>query len=184
MSEAKTEKLNPENTLIIELKDGKVVIELYKDDAPNHVERIKELASEGKYDGVVFHRVIEGFMAQTGDVEHGNSKDFSKRRVGTGGSDLPDLKEEFNDRKHIKGTCSMARSASPDSANSQFFICFDDSSFLDGQYTVWGQVIEGMEFVDNIKLGSSSDNGSVDDPDMMIKVSVGKAEKSKSASGK
>ena len=97
MSEAKTEKLNPENTLIIELKDGKVVIELYKDDAPNHVERIKELASEGKYDCVVFHRVIEGFMAQTGDVEHGNSKDFSKRRVGTGGSDLPDLKEEFND---------------------------------------------------------------------------------------
>jgi len=184
MSEAKTEKLNPENTLIIELKDGKVVIELYKDDAPNHVERIKELASEGKYDGVVFHRVIEGFMAQTGDVEHGNSKDFSKRRVGTGGSDLPDLKEEFNDRKHIKGTCSMARSASPDSANSQFFICFDDSSFLDGQYTVWGQVIEGMEFVDNIKLGSSSDNGSVDEPDMMIKVTVGKAQKTKSASEK
>jgi cyclophilin family peptidyl-prolyl cis-trans isomerase len=184
MSEAKTEKLNPENTLIIELKDGKVVIELYKDDAPNHVERIKELASEGKYDGVVFHRVIEGFMAQTGDVEHGNSKDFSKRRVGTGGSDLPDLKEEFNERKHIKGTCSMARSASPDSANSQFFICFDDSSFLDGQYTVWGQVIEGMEFVDKIKLGSSSDNGSVDGPDMMIKVTVGKAEKTKSSSEK
>jgi peptidylprolyl isomerase len=97
---------------------------------------------------------------------------------------LPDLKEEFNDRKHIKGTCSMARSASPDSANSQFFICFDDSSFLDGQYTVWGQVIEGMEFVDNIKLGSSSDNGSVDDPDMMIKVSVGKAQKTKLSSGK
>lgn len=179
MSEAKTEELNPENTLIIELKDGKVIIELFNDDAPKHVERIKKLASEGKYDGVVFHRVIEGFMAQTGDVEHGNSKDFSKRRVGTGGSDLPDLKEEFNDRKHIKGTCSMARSASPDSANSQFFICFDDSSFLDGQYTVWGQVVEGMDYVDKIKLGSSSDNGSVDDPDMMIKVSVGSAKKPK-----
>ncbi len=181
MSEAKTEKLNPGNTLIIELKDGKVVIELFKDDAPKHVERIKKLAREGKYDGVVFHRVIEGFMAQTGDVEYGNSKDFSKRRVGTGGSDLPDLEEEFNDRKHTKGTCSMARSSSPDSANSQFFICFDDSSFLDGQYTVWGQVIEGIEFVDKIKLGSKSDYGSVDDPDMMKKVSVGSAKKEKKA---
>lgn len=181
MSEAKTEKIDPENTLIIELKDGKVVIEFFDKDAPNHVARIKELANEGLYDGVVFHRVIEGFMAQTGDVEFGNSKDFSERRVGTGGSDLPDLKEEFNDRKHVKGTCSMARSASPDSANSQFFICFDDASFLDGQYTVWGQVIEGMEHVDKIKLGSSSDNGSVDNPDKMIKVSVGSAKKSKKA---
>jgi cyclophilin family peptidyl-prolyl cis-trans isomerase len=177
MSEAKSEKIDPENTLIIELKDGKVVIEFFKEDAPNHVERIKELANKGLYDGVVFHRVIEGFMAQTGDVEFGNSKDFSERRVGTGGSDLPDLKEEFNDRKHVKGTCSMARSASPDSANSQFFICFDDASFLDGQYTVWGQVIEGMEHVDKIKLGSSSDNGSVDNPDKMIKVSVGSGKK-------
>ena len=168
MSEAKTEKLNPENTLIIELKDGKVVIELYKDDAPNHVERIKELASEGKYDGVVFHRVIEGFMAQTGDIEHGNSKDFSKRRVGTGGSDLPDLKEEFNDRKHIKGTCSMARSASPDSANSQFFICFNDkASYLDRQYTVFGKVIEGMEFVDKITRGEPPQ-----DPDKIIKMEI------------
>ena len=181
MSEAKTEKIDPENTLIIELKDGKVVIEFFDKDAPNHVARIKELTNEGLYDGVVFHRVIEGFMAQTGDVEFGNSKDFSERRVGTGGSDLPDLKEEFNDRKHVKGTCSMARSASPDSANSQFFICFDDASFLDGQYTVWGQVIEGMEHVDKIKLGSSSDNGSVDNPDKMIKVSVGSAKKSKKA---
>ncbi len=179
MSEAKTKELNPENTLIIELKDGKVVIEMFEDDAPKHVERIKKLAKEGKYDGVVFHRVIEGFMAQTGDVEHGNSKDFNKRRVGTGGSDLPDLKEEFNDRKHVKGTCSMARSSDPDSANSQFFICFEDSSFLDNQYTVWGQVIEGMEFVDNIKLGSRSDNGSVDDPDSMIKVTLGKAKEEK-----
>ena len=181
MSEAKTEKIDPENTLIIELKDGKVVIEFFDKDAPNHVARIKELANEGLYDGVVFHRVIEGFMAQTGDVEFGNSKDFSERRVGTGGSDLPDLKEEFNDRKHVKGTCSMARSASPDSANSQFFICFDDASFLDGQYTVWGQVIEGMEHVDKIKLGSSSDNGSVDNPDKMIKVSVGSEKKSDKA---
>ena len=181
MSEAKTEKIDPENTLIIELKDGKVVIEFFDKDAPNHVARIKELANEGLYDGVVFHRVIEGFMAQTGDVEFGNSKDFSERRVGTGGSDLPDLKEEFNERKHVKGTCSMARSSNPDSANSQFFICFDDASFLDGQYTVWGQVVEGMEHVDKIKLGSSSDNGSVDNPDKMIKVSVGSAKKSKNA---
>ena len=181
MSAAKSEKIDPENTLTIELKDGKVVIEFFNEDAPNHVARIKELANEGLYDGVVFHRVIEGFMAQTGDVEFGNSKDFSERRVGTGGSDLPDLKEEFNDRKHVKGTCSMARSASPDSANSQFFICFDDASFLDGQYTVWGQVIEGMEHVDKIKLGSSSDNGSVDNPDKMIKVSVGSEIKSAKA---
>lgn len=181
MSEAKSEKIDPENTLIIELKDGKVVIEFFKEDAPNHVERIKELANKGLYDGVVFHRVIEGFMAQTGDVEFGNSKDFSERRVGTGGSDLPDLKEEFNDRKHVKGTCSMARSASPDSANSQFFICFDDASFLDGQYTVWGQVIEGMEHVDKIKLCSSSDNCSVDNPYKMIKVSVGSGKKSEKA---
>ena len=179
MSEAKTEKLDPENTLTIELKDGKVIIELFAKDAPNHVERIKTLAKSGKYDGVVFHRVIEGFMAQTGDVEFGNSKDFNKRRVGTGGSDLPDLKEEFNNRKHIKGTCSMARSSDPNSANSQFFICFDDASFLDKQYTVWGQVVEGMEYVDKIKLGSKLDNGSVDDPDKMIKVSVGKADSKK-----
>ena len=181
MSEAKSEKIDPENTLIIELKDGKVVIEFFEDKAPNHVKQIKELVKNGSYDGVVFHRVIDGFMAQTGDVEFGNSKDFSERRVGTGGSDLPDLKEEFNDRKHVKGTCSMARSASPDSANSQFFICFDDASFLDGQYTVWGQVIEGMEHVDKIKLGSSSDNGSVDNPDKMIKVSVGSEKKSEKA---
>ena len=184
MSEAKTAELSPENTLIIELKDGKVIIELFKDDAPKHVERIKKLASEGKYDGVVFHRVIEGFMAQTGDVKYGNSKDFSKSRVGTGGSELADLKEEFNDREHKKGTCSMARSSSPNSANSQFFICFDDASFLDGQYTVWGQVVEGMEFVDKIKLGSSSNNGAVDDPDIMVKVSVGSAKKPKKESKK
>ena len=169
---SETENTDLESNLVIELKDGKVVIELFRDDAPKHVERITKLASEGKYDGVVFHRVIEGFMAQTGDVEFGNSENFKANRVGTGGSDLPDLEAEFNDRNHVKGTCSMARSQSPDSANSQFFICFDDSSFLDGQYTVWGQVIEGLEFVDNIKLGSKLDNGSVDNPDSMIKVTV------------
>jgi cyclophilin family peptidyl-prolyl cis-trans isomerase len=171
MTEAKP--TNPENTLTIELKDGNVVIELYPDVAPKHVERIKKLASQGKYDGVVFHRVIDGFMAQTGDVEFGNKKDFNSGRVGTGGSDLPDLKEEFNDKKHVRGTCSMARSSSPNSANSQFFICFEEASFLDGQYTVWGQVIEGMDHVDKIKKGSSSNNGSVSDPDHMVKLSVG-----------
>jgi cyclophilin family peptidyl-prolyl cis-trans isomerase len=183
MTEAKP--TNPENTLTIELKDGNVVIELYPDVAPKHVERIKKLASQGKYDGVVFHRVIDGFMAQTGDVEFGNKKDFNSGRVGTGGSDLPDLKEEFNDKKHVRGTCSMARSSSPNSANSQFFICFEEASFLDGQYTVWGQVIEGMDHVDKIKKGSSSNNGSVSDPDHMVKLSVGgKSESSKKSEEK
>ena len=179
MTEAKSTK--PENTLTIELKHGPVLIELFPDKAPKHVERIKKLASEGKYDGVAFHRVIEGFMAQTGDVEHGNKKGFNSGRVGTGGSDLPDLKEEFNDVKHVRGTCSMARSSSPNSANSQFFICFEPAPFLDRQYTVWGQVIDGMEFVDKIKLGSSGNNGSVKDPDFMVKVSVGKAKSSAKA---
>lgn len=176
MTEAKP--TNPENTLTIELKDGNVVIELYPDVAPKHVERIKKLVNQGKYDGVVFHRVIDGFMAQTGDVEFGNKKDFNSGRVGTGGSDLPDLKEEFNEKKHIRGTCSMARSSSPNSANSQFFICFEEASFLDKQYTVWGQVIDGMEYVDKIKKGSSSNNGSVSDPDHMVKLSIGKSEDS------
>ena len=176
MTEAKP--TNPENTLTIELKDGNVVIELYPDVAPKHVERIKTLVKEGKYDGVVFHRVIDGFMAQTGDVEFGNKKDFNSGRVGTGGSDLPDLKAEFNKKKHIRGTCSMARSSSPNSANSQFFICFEEASFLDGQYTVWGQVIDGMDHVDKIKKGSSSNNGSVSDPDHMVKLSIGKSQKS------
>ena len=179
MTEAKSP--NPENTLTIELKHGTVLIELFPDKAPKHVERIKKLASEGKYDGVAFHRVIEGFMAQTGDVEHGNKKGFNSGRVGTGGSDLPDLKAEFNDVKHVRGTCSMARSSSPNSANSQFFICFEPAPFLDRQYTVWGQVIDGMEFVDKIKLGSSGNNGSVKDPDFMVKVSVGKAKSSAKA---
>ena len=179
MTEAKS--LDSENTLTITLKDGPVVIELFPDKAPKHVERIKKLASSGKYDGVAFHRVIEGFMAQTGDIQYGKKGDFNSGRVGTGSSDLADLDEEFNDTKHVKGTCSMARSSSPNSANSQFFICLEPAPFLDRQYTVWGQVIDGMEFVDNIKLGSSRDNGSVEDPDFMIKVSAGSSKPSKKA---
>ena len=177
MTKAKTEKSpNPENLLTIELKDGPVEIELFPKDAPNHVERIKELANEGKYDGVAFHRVMDGFMAQTGDVKFGNSKDYDDDSVGTGGSDKPDLKAEFNERKHVRGTCSMARSSLPDSANSQFFICFDTADFLDGEYTVWGQVIEGMDHVDKIKQGASG-SGSVTDPDVMKKVTEGKAKR-------
>ena len=151
--------------MILKLKDGDVKIELFEDVAPNHVKRIKQLAEEGKYDGVVFHRVIDGFMAQTGDVKFGNSSnnDFNIRRAGTGGSDLPDLKEEFSDLPHQKGTLSMARSQDPNSANSQFFICFEPSSFLDKQYTVFGKVIEGMEFVDKIKRGEPAE-----DPDKII----------------
>ena len=154
-----------ENIMILKLKDGDVKIELFPDKAPNHVKRIKQLAEEGKYDGVVFHRVIDGFMAQTGDVKFGNSSnnDFNIRRAGTGGSDLPDLKEEFSDLPHQKGTLSMARSQDPNSANSQFFICFEPSSFLDKQYTVFGKVIEGMEFVDKIKRGETAE-----DPDKII----------------
>jgi cyclophilin family peptidyl-prolyl cis-trans isomerase len=178
MTEDNTEK-SPldENLLTIELKDGPVEIELFPEDAPNHVERIKELANEGKYDGVAFHRVMDGFMAQTGDVKYGNSKGYDDDSVGTGGSDKPNLKAEFNERKHVRGTCSMARSILPDSANSQFFICFDDTAdFLDGEYTVWGQVIEGMDHVDKIKRGASG-SGSVTDPDIMNKVFAGKAKK-------
>ena len=184
VSEAKTSSSSSENVIVIELKDGPVVIETFPDVAPKHVERIEKLANAGKYDGVAFHRVIEGFMAQTGDVEFGNVKDFSSFRAGTGGSDFPDLKEEFNDKKHVRGTCSMARSSNPNSANSQFFICFEPAPFLDKQYTVWGQVIEGMEFVDRIKLGSSRDNGSVTDPDHMIKVTVGRPAEPKKDSEK
>ena len=156
--------------MILKLKDGDVKIEMFPDVAPNHVKRITELANSGKYDNVVFHRVIDGFMAQTGDVKFGNSesKDFDLRRAGMGGSDLPDLKEEFNDVPHEKGTLSMARSSDPNSANSQFFICFEQASFLDRQYTVFGKVIEGMEFVDMIKKGDSNNNGAVSDPDKII----------------
>ena len=159
-----------ENIMILKLKDGDVKIELFEDVAPNHVKRIKELAEGGKYDNVVFHRVIDGFMAQTGDVKFGNSEsgDFDLRRAGMGGSDLPDLKQEFSSVPHDRGTLSMARSSDPDSANSQFFICFKPAPFLDRQYTVFGKVLEGMEFVDKIKRGDESNNGSVSDPDKII----------------
>ena len=159
-----------DNIMILKLKDGDVKIELFPDVAPKHVERIKTLANEGKYDNVVFHRVIDGFMAQTGDVKFGNSSSdtFDLRRAGTGGSNLPDLKQEFNDLPHLKGTLSMARSSDPDSANSQFFICFKAAPFLDRQYTVFGKVLEGMEFVDMIKKGDDSNNGAVTDPDKII----------------
>ena len=157
------------NLMILKLKHGDVKIELFPDVAPKHVERIKKLATEGKYDNVVFHRVIDGFMAQTGDVKFGNSSsnDFDLKRVGTGGSDLPDLPSEFNDVPHEKGTVSMARSNDPNSANSQFFICFEPAPSLDRNYTVFGKVIEGMEHVDKIKKGDGS-NGSVSDPDKII----------------
>ncbi len=159
-----------ENVMILKLKDGNVKIELFEDVAPNHVKRIKELANDGKYDNVVFHRVIDGFMAQTGDVKFGNSesKDFDLRRAGMGGSDLPDLKQEFSSLPHDRGTLSMARSSDPNSANSQFFICFKPAPFLDRQYTVFGKVIEGMDLVDKIKRGDESNNGSVTDPDKII----------------
>ncbi|MEL6751801.1 MAG: peptidylprolyl isomerase [Pseudomonadota bacterium] len=134
---------DPENTIIMDTTKGEVVIELLPDVAPEHVTRIKELAREGFYDGVVFHRVIDGFMAQGGDPTG----------TGTGGSKKPDLKAEFNDTPHVRGVCSMARSQSPNSANSQFFICFDDATFLDNQYTAWGRVIEGMENVDQFARG-------------------------------
>ena len=156
--------------MILKLKDGDVKIELFPDVAPNHVERIMKLANEGRYDNVVFHRVIDGFMAQTGDVKFGNfsSKDFDLNRAGMGGSNLPDLKQEFNNLPHDRGTLSMARSQDPNSANSQFFICFKPSSFLDRQYTVFGKVVDGMEFVDKIKRGDENKNGSVDNPDKIV----------------
>jgi len=148
---------DPENTLIIETTKGRVVIELLPELAPKHVERIKTLAREGFYDGVPFHRVIEGFMAQTG----------CPNGTGTGGSSYPNLAAEFNAEPHVRGVCSMARAQSPDSANSQFFICFDDATFLDKKYTAWGKVVEGMENVDKIKRGEP-----VQDPDKMVSVKV------------
>jgi cyclophilin family peptidyl-prolyl cis-trans isomerase len=148
---------DPENTIIMETTKGKVVIELFPDLAPGHVARIKELARENFYDGIVFHRVIEGFMAQTGDPTG----------TGMGGSDKPDLKAEFSNMNHSRGTCSMARAQNPNSANSQFFICFEDASFLNRQYSVWGQVIEGMENVDKIKRGEP-----VRDPDSIVTMRV------------
>jgi cyclophilin family peptidyl-prolyl cis-trans isomerase len=158
-----------ENKMILKLKDGDVEIELYPNIAPNHVKRFETLANEGKYDGVVFHRVINGFMAQTGDVKFGNSSspDFNLDLAGTGGSDLPNLKAEFSDIAHGKGVLSMARSADVDSANSQFFIVFDSAPHLDRGYTAFGKVIKGMEFVDKIKRGDGA-NGSVENPDKII----------------
>jgi len=155
--------------MILKLKDGDVEIKLFPEQAPKHVERIEKLANDGSYDNVVFHRVIDGFMAQTGDVKFGNSSsaNFDLRRAGMGGSDLPDLKAEFNNIPHEVGTVSMARSQDPDSANSQFFICFDEAPHLDRNYTVFGKVVKGMEFVNKIKKGDGS-NGSVSDPDKIL----------------
>ena len=155
--------------MILKLKSGDVKIELFPDVAPNHVERIKTLADSGKYDSVVFHRVIDGFMAQTGDVQFGNSSNsnFSLQRAGMGGSDLPNLKAEFNNIPHERGTLSMARSSDPNSANSQFFICLEAAPHLDSSYTVFGKVIEGMEYIDKITKGDGP-NGSVSNPDKII----------------
>jgi peptidylprolyl isomerase len=154
---------DPENTLIMDLKSGPVIIQLRPDLAPNHVARIKELTRQGFYDGVVFHRVIPGFMAQTGDPTG----------TGSGGSDLPDLKSEFSSEKHGRGTVSAARSSNPHSANSQFYICFADAPWLDRQYSVWGQVVEGMEHVDAIKKGGDHNNGAISgEPDKILKMRV------------
>jgi peptidylprolyl isomerase len=159
---------DPENTIIIELKDGPVVIELLTDVAPNHCERMKQLARDGAYDNVAFHRVIDGFMAQTGDVENANmEKDYNPRRAGTGGSQYPDLKAEFTRTPHDRGTLGAARSSNPHSANSQFFINFADNHFLNMQYTVYGKVISGMEHVDKIARGEPPAS-----PDRMISVKV------------
>ncbi len=159
---------DPENTILMELKDGTVTIELLPDVAPKHAERMKDLARAGAYDNVVFHRVIDGFMAQTGDVQHGNAADgFDLRRAGTGGSDLPDLPAEFSKLPHDRGTLGAARSQNPNSANSQFFINFTDNHFLNGQYTVYGRVIAGMEHVDRIVRGEPPS-----EPDRMLSVKV------------
>ena len=170
---AGTSFANP-NEITIELKDGPVVIRLMPEVAPKHVERIKELAAKGEYDNVAFHRVIEGFMAQTGDVRYGNmKKDFQPEMAGMGGSSLPDLPAEFSNVPFERGVVGMARSQDPNSANSQFFIMFAPGDFLNGQYTVVGKVVKGMENVDKIKRGDQENNGAVTDPDRMIKVTVG-----------
>ena len=158
-----------ESFMILKLKDGNVEIELYPKIAPNHVKRFETLANEGKYDGVVFHRVIDGFMAQTGDIKFGNSNsaEFNLDLAGTGGSDLPDLKAEFSDVAHNKGVLSMARSSDPNSANSQFFIVFESAPHLDRSYTAFGKVIKGIELIDKIKRGEGP-NGSVSEPDKII----------------
>ncbi len=159
------------NLMVLKLTYGEVEIELYADKAPNHVKRFKELSNNGKYDGVVFHRVIDGFMAQTGDIKFGNSKspNFNLSLAGTGGSSLPDLKAEFTDIAHTRGILSAARSADPDSANSQFFICFENAPHLDRQYSAFGKVIKGMEFIDKIKKGDPN-SGAVSDPDIIISI--------------
>ncbi len=170
MVDEKKEKIEVKGDIILlTLKDGLVKIETRPDVAPQHVDQIKKLISEGQYNGVVFHRVIDGFMAQTGDVEFGNSTNdnFNLSRAGTGGSKLPDIEAEFSEVNHGRGAVSMARSQNPNSANSQFFICFNDCSFLDGQYSVWGQVVEGMEFVDNINRGEPPS-----EPDKIIKMEI------------
>ena len=160
---------DPENTILMETTKGKVVIALFPDLAPGHVARIKELSREGAYDGVVFHRVIEDFMAQTGDVQFGKqgAESFNPARAGMGGSQKPDLKAEFSATPHVRGTCSMARSQNPNSANSQFFICFTDAPWLNKQYSVWGQVIDGMDVIDQIKKGEP-----VSDPDSIVSMKV------------
>ena len=162
-----------QNLMVLKLSYGDVEIELYPEKAPNHVQRFKQLSEEGKYDGVVFHRVIEGFMAQTGDVKFGNtsSPDFNLALAGTGGSVLPNLKAEFSDIAHTRGILSAARSADPNSANSQFFICFDSAPHLDRQYSVFGKVIKGMEFIDKIKKGDPN-SGAVPKPDKIISLRV------------
>tara|TARA_B100000242_G_scaffold241546_1_gene181675 strand:+ start:3503 stop:4057 length:555 start_codon:yes stop_codon:yes gene_type:complete len=162
-------KLIGKDIMLLKLKYGLVEIELFADKAPNHVKRFKELANDGKYDGVVFHRVIDGFMAQTGDVKFGNSNspDFNLNLAGTGGSDLPNLKAEFSDIAHTRGILSAARSADPNSANSQFFICFESAPHLDRQYSAFGRVIKGMEYVDKIKKGDPN-SGAVSEPDKII----------------
>lgn len=163
----------PENTMVITLKDGDVTVALRPDLAPQHVERIKELVREGAYDNVAFHRVIEGFMAQTGDVEFGNMENnFDPRRAGMGGSSRPDLPAEFSNENFDRGTLGMARSQSPNSANSQFFIMFAPAPHLNGAYTIVGEVESGMELVDNIKRGDPAGNGVVSDPDRMIRVRI------------
>ena len=158
-----------DNTMIMKLKYGEVEISLFEDIAPNHVKRFKELANSGKYDNVVFHRVIDGFMAQTGDVKYGNSgdKNFNLSLAGTGGSELPNVDAEFSNTPHVRGVLSAARSSDPNSFNSQFFICFDDAPHLDRQYTAFGKVTKGMEFIDKIKRGDGP-NGSVSDPDKIL----------------
>ena len=164
---------DPENTMVITLKDGDVVIRLRPDLAPKHVAQIKQLVRAGEYDNVAFHRVIPGFMAQTGDVQFGDMENgFQPRRAGTGGSNLPDLQAEFSNESYERGTIGMARAQDPNSANSQFFIMFDEGHFLNGQYTVIGNVVSGMEHVDNIKKGTQANNGAVSDPDRMIKVVI------------